>query len=91
VNERIEKGYCNPLAPVATYRARFPQQSATSAVWRWLVLYSGQYVSKFLNGGQPFKQLQKKKVGMDGQSTIRLICRHITRINLIYQYYWYII
>ncbi|KQF70612.1 hypothetical protein APC18_03340 [Acinetobacter baumannii] len=62
MNERIEKGYCNPLAPVATYRARFPQQSATSAVLRWLVLYSGQYVSKFLNGGQPFKQLQKRKL-----------------------------
>ena len=33
----------------------------------------------------------KKKVGMDGQSTIRLICSHIIRVNLLYQYYWYII
>ena len=37
MNERIERGYCNPLAPVATYRARFPQQSATSAIQKWLV------------------------------------------------------
>ena len=28
---------------------------------------------------------KKKKVGMDGQSTIRLICSHIIRVNLIYQ------
>ena len=67
MNERIEKGYCNPLAPVATYRARFPQQSATSAAHEWLVQVLTAICIKVLNGGLNPSKTSKKKI-KDGWS-----------------------
>ena len=74
MNERIERGYCDPLAPVATYRARLPQQSATSAVQEWLVQVLTAICIKVLNGGlKTHPKRQRRKLRMDGQSTIRLM------------------
>ncbi|POV71724.1 hypothetical protein C3421_16730 [Acinetobacter sp. ACNIH4] len=60
LNERIEEEHCSPSAPVATYRARFPQQSATSAIQEWLVQVLMAICIKVLNGGlkpiQNFKE-----------------------------------
>lgn len=74
LNERIEEEHCSSPAPVATYRARFPQQSATSAVQEWLVQVLTAICIKVLNGGlKTHPKLQRRKLRMDGQSTIRLI------------------
>jgi len=51
LNERIEEEHFSSPAPVATYRARFPQQSATSAVQEWLVRVLTAICIKVLNGG----------------------------------------
>ena len=56
LNERIEEEHCSSPAPVATYRARFPQQSATSAVQEWLVRVLTAICIKVLNGG--FRPIQ---------------------------------
>ena len=85
MNERIERGYCDPLAPVATYRARLPQQSATSAIQELLVHALRAICIKVFEWWSAIQTTSKKKVGMDGQSTIRLICSHIIRVNLLYQ------
>ncbi len=87
LNERIEEEHCSSPAPVATYRARFPQQSATSAVQEWLVHVLTAICIKVFEWWSAIQTTSKKKVGMDGQSTIRLICNHIIRVNLLYQYY----
>lgn len=59
LNERIEEEHCSSTAPVATYRARFPQQSATSAVQEWLVQVLTAICIKVLNGG--LKSIQNFK------------------------------
>lgn len=83
LNERIEEEYCSSPAPVATYRARFPQQSATSAVQEWLVQVLTAICIKVLNGGLNPSKTSKKKI-KDGWSVHNSIDNYILVHLILY-------